>query len=180
MEPRIVLADEPTGNLDTVSGRQVFELMRRVNVSRGITFLIVTHDREEALALSDRMAVMHAGRIEQIGTPRQVYDSPATAFVAGFIGRINLLPDGDGRTRLMLRPEQLRLQGEAPTAGEPGLRAQVTSVTFQGPALLVGLRGEDGSDLVAQLGRSSATPPLRSGDSLWVVWDAEAPHRLPA
>jgi spermidine/putrescine transport system ATP-binding protein len=178
--PAALLLDEPLAALDPNLRRDLQEELKRIQREAGITFLIVTHDREEALALSDRLAVMHAGRIEQIGTPRQVYDSPATAFVAGFIGRINLLPDGDGRTWLMLRPEQLRLQGEAPTAGEPGLRAQVTSVTFQGPALLVGLRGEDGSDLVAQLGRSSATPPLRSGDSLWVVWDAEAPHRLPA
>jgi spermidine/putrescine transport system ATP-binding protein len=178
--PAALLLDEPLAALDPNLRRDLQEELKRIQREAGITFLIVTHDREEALALSDRLAVMHAGRIEQIGTPRQVYDSPATAFVAGFIGRMNLLPHGDGRTQLMLRPEQLRLQGEAPAAGEPGLRAQVTSVTFQGPALLVGLRTQAGSDLVAHLGRSGAVPPVRSGDALWVVWDAEAPHRLPA
>jgi len=177
--PAALLLDEPLAALDPNLRRDLQEELKRIQREAGITFLIVTHDREEALALSDRLAVMNQGRIEQVGTPRQVYDTPATPFVAGFIGRMNLLPDGDGRTQLMLRPEQLRLQGEAPAAGQPGVRALVTSLTFQGPALLVGLRGEAGSDLVAQLGRSNAAPPVRSGDVLWVVWDAEAPHRLP-
>ncbi len=177
--PAALLLDEPLAALDPNLRRDLQQELKRIQREAGITFLIVTHDQEEALALSDRLAVMKGGRILQVGTPRQVYDTPASAFVAGFIGQANLLPCSNGRT-LMLRPEQLRLQPQAPPPGDAGLRARVTGVTFQGPVLEVELQTEEGSELVAQLTRSTPAAPVRSGDSLWVVWDDGAAHRLPA
>jgi len=92
IEPRLLLMDEPLSNLDAKLRVEMRDEIRRVQRALGITTLYVTHDQEEALALSDRIAVMNAGRLEQIGEPLQIYRSPATPFVAGFIGQTNFLP----------------------------------------------------------------------------------------
>ncbi len=100
--PQVLLLDEPLGALDLKLRRQLQVELKRVQLEVGITFIYVTHDQEEALALSDRIAVMNHGRVEQLGTPEELYDAPRTLFVAGFIGTSNLLPgtiesvDGDG------------------------------------------------------------------------------------
>jgi spermidine/putrescine transport system ATP-binding protein len=90
-EPTVLLLDEPLGALDLKLRRQLQVELKRVQLEVGITFIYVTHDQEEALALSDRIAVMDHGRVEQLGTPEDLYDQPATRFVAGFIGTTNLL-----------------------------------------------------------------------------------------
>jgi spermidine/putrescine transport system ATP-binding protein len=90
-EPTVLLLDEPLGALDLKLRRQLQVELKRVQVEVGITFVYVTHDQEEALALSDRIAVLNGGRIEQVGTPEELYDRPATRFVADFIGTTNLL-----------------------------------------------------------------------------------------
>jgi spermidine/putrescine transport system ATP-binding protein len=90
-EPTVLLLDEPLGALDLKLRRQLQVELKRVQVEVGITFVYVTHDQEEALALSDRIAVMNRGRIEQLGTPEELYDRPRTRFVADFIGTTNLL-----------------------------------------------------------------------------------------
>lgn len=90
--PRALLLDEPLGALD-LKLRQNMQLeLKRIQQEVGITFVFVTHDQEEALTMSDRIAVMNAGLVEQIGSPREIYDSPASVFVAGFIGQANLWP----------------------------------------------------------------------------------------
>ena len=91
-EPTVLLLDEPLGALDLKLRRQLQVELKRVQVEVGITFVYVTHDQEEALALSDRIAVMNGGRIEQLGTPEELYDRPRTRFVADFIGTTNVLP----------------------------------------------------------------------------------------
>ncbi|WP_399235822.1 ABC transporter ATP-binding protein [Synechococcus sp. CS-1325] len=179
-QPAALLLDEPLSALDPGLRSTLQEELKRIQRECGISFLIVTHDQEEALALSDRLAVMNAGRIEQIGPPRQVYDAPSSSFVARFIGRANLLAGGDGRSQLLLRPEQLRLQAD-PLPSDPAeqaVRARVTAVTFQGPSLLVELDAADGSPLVVRLNRWDAMASVRSGESLWVVWQTAAAHRL--
>ena len=93
--------------------------LKRIQGEVGITFVYVTHDQEEALTMSDRMAVFNGGRVEQVGAPAEVYEHPATEFVAGFIGTSNVLERG-GR-RFTVRPEKIRLLGEHDTAGEPGV-----------------------------------------------------------
>ncbi|MCJ7712612.1 MAG: ABC transporter ATP-binding protein [Chloroflexi bacterium] len=90
-EPTVLLLDEPLGALDLKLRRQLQVELKRVQLEVGITFIYVTHDQEEALALSDRIAVMDHGRVEQLGTPEELYDAPRTRFVAGFIGTTNLL-----------------------------------------------------------------------------------------
>jgi spermidine/putrescine transport system ATP-binding protein len=90
--PQVLLLDEPLGALDLKLRRQLQVELKRVQLEVGITFIYVTHDQEEALALSDRIAVMNHGQVEQLGTPEELYDAPRTLFVAGFIGTSNLLP----------------------------------------------------------------------------------------
>jgi spermidine/putrescine transport system ATP-binding protein len=90
-KPNVLLLDEPLGALDLKLRRQLQVELKRIQVEVGITFVYVTHDQEEALTMSDRIAVMNGGHIEQLGTPEDLYDRPATRFVAGFIGTTNLL-----------------------------------------------------------------------------------------
>ena len=106
-EPEVLLLDEPLGALDLKLRQEMQTELKRIQREVGITFVYVTHDQEEALTMSDRIAVMNHGRIEQLGTPIDVYERPATEFVAGFIGVSNLL-ERDGR-RITVRPEKVRL-----------------------------------------------------------------------
>jgi iron(III) transport system ATP-binding protein len=111
-EPRLILLDEPLSNLDALLREQMRSELRRLQKDVGVTAIYVTHDQSEALALSDRIAVMHDGRIVQIGTPQQIYYGPRNAFVAGFVGRSNILkgrftnrtPDGAVRLETVLGP----------------------------------------------------------------------------
>ena len=99
----MLLLDEPLGALDLKLRRQLQLELKRIQAEVGITFVYVTHDQEEALTMSDRIAVMHAGRVEQVGTPEELYERPATRFVADFIGSTNLLRgvvEADGSIRL--------------------------------------------------------------------------------
>ena len=98
IEPQVLLLDEPLSALDAKVRRQLREEIRRIQIAVGTTTLFVTHDQEEALALGDRVGVMSAGRLEQIAPPAELYDRPATAFVAEFVGLTNRLPGtaGDG------------------------------------------------------------------------------------
>lgn len=108
MNPKVLLLDEPLSNLDAKLRQKMRKEIRDIQKELGITALYVTHDQEEALSISDRIAVMNNGKIEQVGTPRTVYNSPANRFVAEFIGRINFLP-GKGQQVLAVRPEQINL-----------------------------------------------------------------------
>ena len=117
--PRVLLLDEPLGALDLKLRQEMQIELKRIQQEVGITFVYVTHDQEEALTMSDRIAVFSAGRIEQIGTPVEVYEHPASEFVAGFVGVSNLLERG-GR-RFTVRPEKIRVLGEGVEAA-PGTR----------------------------------------------------------
>jgi putative spermidine/putrescine transport system ATP-binding protein len=117
--PRVLLLDEPLGALDLKLRQEMQLFLKTLQTELEITFLYVTHDQEEALTMSDRIAVFNAGRIEQIGTPADVYERPATEFVAGFIGVSNVL-ERDGR-KFTVRPEKIRmLEDGAGEGGEPG------------------------------------------------------------
>jgi len=124
IEPKVLLLDEPLSALDAKVRVQLREEIRRIQLELGITTLYVTHDQEEALSISDRVAVMWNGKIEQIGSPAEMYEHPTTRFVAGFIGTSNLL-ERDGRT-FTVRPEKIRVLAEDAGEGEPGdVRAAV-------------------------------------------------------
>ena len=105
--PAALLLDEPLGALDVKLRRHMQRELKRIQLELGTTFVYVTHDQEEALAMSDRIAVMNGGRVEQLGTPREIYEQPATAFVADFVGTVNVL-DLDGQ-RVSIRPERIRI-----------------------------------------------------------------------
>jgi putative spermidine/putrescine transport system ATP-binding protein len=107
--PRVLLLDEPLGALDLKLRQEMQTELKRIQREVGITFVYVTHDQEEALTMSDRLAVFNAGRIEQVGAPAEVYERPATEFIAGFVGVSNVLERG-GR-RFTVRPEKITLGG---------------------------------------------------------------------
>jgi putative spermidine/putrescine transport system ATP-binding protein len=123
--PRVLLLDEPLGALDLKLREEMQIELKRIQREIGITFVYVTHDQEEALTMSDRLAVFSRGRIEQVGAPADVYERPATEFVAGFVGVSNTL-ERDGR-RFMVRPEKIHMRAEA-DATAPDAHAEPGSV----------------------------------------------------
>ena len=129
--PRVLLLDEPLGALDLKLRQEMQVELKRIQGEVGITFVYVTHDQEEALTMSDRLAVFNAGRVEQVGTPADVYERPANEFVAGFVGVSNVV-ERDGR-RFTIRPEKVRLlaDGEA-TDGLHVERGTVRDVAYIG------------------------------------------------
>ena len=148
-EPEVLLLDEPLGALDLKLRQEMQIELKQIQKEVGITFVYVTHDQEEALTMSDRMAVMSSGRIQQIGPPIEVYERPANEFVAGFIGISNVL-DRDG-TRLVIRPEKLHLLEEGDTA-QPGMAVEpgvVEQVVYVGMTTRFTVRLDHGELLVA-------------------------------
>lgn len=140
LRPKVLLLDEPLGALDKQLREEMQAELKTIQRDAGITFIFVTHDQEEAMRMSDRIAVFNAGRIEQLGTPHEVYEKPATAFVAGFLGVSNLL-SGDGAKALVgttdlvnIRPERIRLAGAGtkPGSGETAVEAVVVESAYTG------------------------------------------------
>jgi ABC-type Fe3+/spermidine/putrescine transport system ATPase subunit len=173
LEPAVLLLDEPLSALDPNLRAQVRAELKALQRRVGITFVFVTHDQEEALSLSDRITLMHRGRIEQIGSPQELYQRPKSRFAAAFLGDINWV-NGCG-----VRPEATRIEREA--AKVPGasrwVAATVTGSTFYGDRVHVEARLGDGESVVAQL----AVPDGRfaAGDAVTVWWNAEDELRLP-
>ena len=131
--PKVLLLDEPLGALDLKLRQEMQIELKSIQREVGITFVYVTHDQEEALTMSDRLAVFNQGRIEQIGPPAEVYEHPQSEFIAGFVGVSNVI-ERDGR-RYTVRPEKITLlmNGEAPEAGAHVEQGQVGDVLYAGP-----------------------------------------------
>jgi|SRR6187551_216255 len=127
--PKALLLDEPLGALDLKLRQELQIELKQLQQGLGMTFVYVTHDQEEALTMSDRIAVFNEGKVEQVGTPAEMYEHPATQFVAGFIGTSNVI-ERDGRT-FTVRPEKIRLLAETAPEGEPGV---VRAVAYLGSA----------------------------------------------
>jgi putative spermidine/putrescine transport system ATP-binding protein len=125
--PRVLLLDEPLGALDLKLRQEMQIELKRIQQEVGLTFVYVTHDQEEALTMSDRLAVFNHGRIEQLGTPAEVYEHPSTEFVAGFVGVSNLL-ERDGR-RFTVRPEKIHMHFDGSGGGEAG---EIRDVVYAG------------------------------------------------
>jgi putative spermidine/putrescine transport system ATP-binding protein len=121
-QPKVLLLDEPLGALDLKLRQEMQIFLKALQQDLGMTFIYVTHDQEEALTMSDHLAVFNEGKIEQIGAPEEVYARPATEFVAGFVGTSNIV-ERDGK-RISVRPERIELNGH----GEPGTVADVVFV----------------------------------------------------
>ncbi|HUG65222.1 MAG TPA: ABC transporter ATP-binding protein [Gaiellaceae bacterium] len=171
MHPRVLLLDEPLGALDLKVRKELQIELKRIQEEIGITFVYVTHDQEEALAMSDRVVVMNGGRIEQIGAPDEIYDTPATEWIAGFIGDTNFIRV-NGK-EVAVRPEHLRLR-----AGDTGVQGTVTTRMVIGPAVQCLVRLDDGQEVLAREQRSGdrgGIEALAEGERVSVSWtDAEA------
>ena len=161
LEPQILLLDEPLAALDPNLRRQMRAELKALQRSSGITFLFITHDREEALSLSDHVAIMNAGRIEQLDTPETAYHRPATRFVAGFLGAMNWFGD------VGVRPERTRVS--LARRDDASLPATLESVLFLGNSLHLHARLPNGSTVVAEV--PSRGVVLREGTSVWIEWD---------
>ncbi len=179
-EPEVLLLDEPLGALDLKLRQEMQLELKRIQKQVGITFVYVTHDQEEALTMSDRVAVMANGRIEQVGPPVEVYERPATEFVAGFIGISNLLTR-DG-VKFVVRPEKLRmlLENEQPERGmtvEPGV---VEEVVYVGQATRYNIRLDHGEQLVAVRQNMDAADeaPQYEGKRIRLAWAPEHTYVL--
>jgi putative spermidine/putrescine transport system ATP-binding protein len=147
VSPSVLLLDEPLSALDARVRVQLRDEIRRVQLAEGITTLFVTHDQSEALAVADRVAVLNAGKLEQVGTPQEVYGNPATEFVAEFVGTTNHVPEAGGRITPGAPTRQVRPEGLA--VGTPdGLAATVLTSTFLGPVTRLVLTTEVGELVV--------------------------------
>jgi len=164
LAPDVLLLDEPLSALDPQLRKQVRAELKELQRRTGVTFLFVTHDQEEALALSDRIAIMSAGEVEQIGTPQELYQKPRSRFVASFLGEMNWI-DGAG-----IRPECVRLSCDA---GRPGT---ITHMTFLGPHRHFTIRLEGGEVVTAQ---TAASAEHRAGEAVHVSWDSADELRFP-
>jgi len=198
IRPELLLLDEPLSNLDAKLREGMQVELRRIQRAVGITTLMVTHDQAEALALSDRVVVMHAGRIEQEDSPLVAYEHPRTGFVCDFLGKANLftidrvderglaigalelpLPAGDAASvragdRILVRPEKISF-------GAPGanaLAARVSSRVFQGNHWLYQLHTSLGDALVIRQNDGGACPS--EGEEVHLVWRADAMRAVPA
>ena len=148
IRPAMLLLDEPLSNLDLKLREEMRVEISALQRRLGIATVIVTHDQGEALTMSDRVAVMRQGHIEQIGTPGDIYERPATRFVAGFIGAANVIDEREGVA--VIRPERLKLSapGQQPS-GARSWPVQVERVVYLGPRLELRLRRADGTQLLA-------------------------------
>ena len=189
--PRVLLLDEPLGALDLKLRVEMQTELKAIQEQVGITFVFVTHDQEEALTLSDRLAVFHAGRVEQVGTPAEVYERPASRFVAGFVGASNLL-EGEPARRLLgdpgpylIRPEKIALGApEAALAeGELGPLGTVRAALYLGAATRFAVALDGGGELqvLAQnLAATSSEAAAAPGRRVRLVFRRELAHALPA
>jgi putative spermidine/putrescine transport system ATP-binding protein len=181
--PRVLLLDEPLGALDRKLREEMQLELKEIQKSVGITFVFVTHDQDEALTMSDRIAVFNAGRVEQVGTPAEVYEQPKTAFVAGFVGTSNLISGDVARAiigspgRYAVRPEKIRLVAPDATAGADQYSATgtVRDVVYLGAQmrLLVTIAG--GTELVVseQSLTSAAEAVAQRGRQVRLVWQKQ-------
>ncbi|RKR73539.1 ABC transporter ATP-binding protein [Frondihabitans australicus] len=185
-EPKVLLLDEPMGALDARIRKTMQVELKRIQREVGITFLYVTHDQSEAMAMADRLAVMNKGIAEDIGTPDRVYDRPATHFVADFLGTCNLLPAPSGTTeRLGIRPEKLHLHRVAEGAGagaQPtgeNLHARVETATYFGASSEYVVRTANGDSLIVYAQNVHDSARAHEGDDVEVSWAPEHAFPLP-
>jgi putative spermidine/putrescine transport system ATP-binding protein len=190
IRPAVLLCDEPLGALDRKL-RQAMQIeLKELQRALGVTLVFVTHDQEEALAMSDRIGVMNAGRLEQVGTPAEIYDRPRTRFVAEFIGEINLidgvsgegrftLPDGravpapaaaSGAATLALRPERARLV----RSGEGAIDGTVADASFLGDQVLYTIDAGAGRRLFVKERNPGGAALRPTGSPVGVAWAPDA------
>jgi spermidine/putrescine transport system ATP-binding protein len=173
-QPKVLLLDEPLSALDLKLRKEMQVELKRLQLETGITFVFVTHDQEEALTMSDRIGVMSNGKLQQVGSPRDIYMHPVNRFVASFIGETNFLqgegvpggvrlssgtvveaPPATGRVTLAVRPEQVRI---VPATEDGAIPATVTGAVYFGTDTHVHLALSDGAEVVARVQAGSDLP----------------------
>ncbi|ODT81274.1 MAG: hypothetical protein ABS76_12585 [Pelagibacterium sp. SCN 64-44] len=188
INPRLLLMDEPLSNLDAKLRIELREEIRDIQKRVDIATIYVTHDQEEALAISDRICVMSAGHIEQIGTPQEIYGNPQTLFVANFVGTLNTLAEGEGRAKLLgqlgldapaahwtVRPERLSLleAGQAAPVGAVALDGNVSKFTYLGREAHVLVETPAGP-VVVQISNPALGAAREPGDKVSVLFERGA------
>ena len=202
--PRVLLLDEPLAALDKKLRGQMQVELKRLQHAVGTTFIVVTHDQGEAMEMADRIALLRDGRIEQEGTPEELYEQPASHFVADFIGDMNFFagtrcadglrlaggmilrgdadPSGGSQAWLAVRPEKLALARARPARGEGNaLEAEVVDISYSGQHLSIRLRVPEADALVlAKVDTGDpAVAGIARGQSLWCCWPPSASRILP-
>ena len=180
--PKVLLLDEPLGALDLKLRQQMQIELKTIQLRAGITFVFVTHDQEEALTMSDRIAVFNRGRIEQIGTPEDLYERPTTPFVAGFVGTSNPLSGDVAETLLgrsgtfTVRPEKIRLvvEGGAVAHGEVSATGAVVHTEYLGPVSRHTVALDAGAEVFVLEQNSGLRPAVRTGSRVTIAFAAEA------
>ncbi|MEU7003125.1 ABC transporter ATP-binding protein [Nonomuraea sp. NPDC046570] len=196
--PRALLLDEPLGALD-LKLRQAMQIeLKRIQREVGITFVYVTHDQSEALTMSDRIAVMNDGLVEQLAGPREIYEAPASAFVAGFIGTSNLLAGtltggvlevgggrvlvpghDDGEITVTVRPEKITISTEESTGDVSAVPGTVSEVVYLGTYNSYAVRLADGAEVtVFQQNAVDASTTAERGDSVWLSWQPQHSYAI--
>ena len=197
--PSVLLLDEPLSALDERLRKRMQVELKRIQREIGITFVLVTHDQEEALTLSDRIAVMNKGRFEQVGTPAEIYEHPRTRFVTEFVGDSNVFagnagevrdglldvavdflgtlrvplegaPPPGGEVEFFVRPEKLRLSDSAPDDDETGVRGVLRTIIYQGPVTRYDVEMEDQKRVIVSVMNLDAPTRFVPGERLWVRW----------
>lgn len=181
LRPKLLLLDEPLGALDKQLREEMQVELKAIQRESQITFIFVTHDQEEAMRMSDRIAVFNAGKIEQIGTPREVYERPATAFVSGFLGGSNLLGASEaaklvGQNQLVnIRPEKIRMSsiGNSVASDEQSVEATVVETAYLGANTLYVLEVSGGIRMIATKVNEELpgqTEGFAAGDRVLAKW----------
>lgn len=207
-EPQVLLLDEPMSALDPKLRRDMRHELKQLQKNLGITFILVTHDQEEALSTSDRVAVMNGGRVEQVDLPRSIYERPSTRFVADFIGTANFLPGrvsqvrngkstvvlADGATlicpsdnrapegsmvELSIRPERLRLSRERGPEEANCLAATVLESTYMGPVTRYTVQLAEGHRLTTEQQNQELADGFQTGDPVYLQWQPASGTMLP-
>lgn len=164
--PSVLLLDEPLGALDLKLREQMQLELKELQREVGITFIFVTHDQEEALTMSDRIAVFNNGRIEQLGTPREIYENPQSSFVSEFVGQTNKITI-DGQ-RINIRPEHIELTKNSTSSGRT-IVGTITDLIFVGSVTRYRFKGADGTSLIS----TNPVGDLKVGDSVTAQWSKD-------
>ncbi len=170
-EPSVLLLDEPLGALDLKLRKEMQIELKSLQKRLGMTFVYVTHDQEEALTMSDRIAVMRSGRVEQVGSPSQIYEEPKTEFVANFIGISNLLPGYlGGNATVMIRPEKIQISLHKPEEDVNVLRGKIEQIIYLGTftQFIVDVNGKK---LVVIERNYSKTIEFKESQEVFLSWD---------
>ena len=207
LNPAVLLLDEPLGALDAKLRKALQIELKSLQQEVGITFLYVTHDQEEALTMSDRLAVMNSGHIEQVGAPQDVYEDPETLYVADFLGVSNLMQativsagasacsvaldgyelktrgtdrDVTGEAKIVIRPERIELEEHGSPSGPNRIPGMVERVVYVGSAIQVIVRGATGEALQALVQNTGGGIPYEQGTPVQLHLPADALRVLPS